>query len=69
MVSVSIFDTQDKSLNISLNFGDQFIKSQSQNLILFKSLSLKKQKLVLHIPVWYPTYNLLVPYHIQIYGF
>ena len=32
-VSVSIFDTKDKSLSISLNFLDQFMKSQSQNLI------------------------------------
>ena len=35
MVSVSIFDTKDRSLSISLNFLDRFVKSQfqSQNLI------------------------------------
>ena len=64
-VSFSIFDTKDKSFSISLNLWDQFIKSQSQNLIpILKvsfsvskietrytevSLSLNMQKLVSHI--------------------
>ena len=40
-VSVSIFETKDKSASISLNFLDQFLKSQSQsqNLIPISKVS------------------------------
>ena len=46
-VSVSIFDTKDKSLSISLNFLDQFIKSQSQseNLIPILKVSVSVSKI------------------------
>ena len=37
-VSVSIFDTEDKSLSISPNFWDQCIKSQSQSQNLIQIL-------------------------------
>ena len=44
-VSVSIFDTKDKSLSISLNFWDQLIKSQSQNVIPILKVSVSVSKI------------------------
>ena len=44
-VSVSTFETKDKSLNISLNFLDEFIKSQSQNLIPILKVSVSVSKI------------------------
>ena len=44
-VSVSIFETKDKSASISLNFLDQFLKSQSQNLIPISKVSVSVSKI------------------------